>query len=152
MIIIDRAISMATEHMDRCKVFAEEFNRPLNETAYYEWECILSALRSQQKRTYPCDLCGYGPPSSMNGKPCTMCPAVPKHDQERNGPLTLDELRQMVGQPVYVTHRDGTGGRWGIVNLYTAGLCADVQSGMAYWFKDYTGTIAYRRKPEEGTT
>ena len=64
-------------------------------------------------------------------------------------PLTLGELRQMVGQPVYVTHRDGSGGRWGIVNLYAAGLCADVQSGMAYWFNDYTGTIAYRQKPEE---
>ena len=25
--------------------------------------------------TSPCDLCRYNPPSSGNGKPCTMCPA-----------------------------------------------------------------------------
>ena len=23
----------------------------------------------------PCDLCRYNPPSSVDGKPCTMCPA-----------------------------------------------------------------------------
>ena len=26
--------------------------------------------------TSPCDLCQYNPPSSTDGKPCTMCPAV----------------------------------------------------------------------------
>jgi len=26
--------------------------------------------------TSPCDLCKYNPPSSTDGKPCTMCPAV----------------------------------------------------------------------------
>lgn len=26
--------------------------------------------------TYPCDLCVYNPPSSLDGKPCTYCPAT----------------------------------------------------------------------------
>lgn len=26
----------------------------------------------------PCTLCVYNPPSSCDGKPCTMCPAVAK--------------------------------------------------------------------------
>lgn len=28
----------------------------------------------------PCDLCRYAPPSSGNGKPCTMCPASAKEE------------------------------------------------------------------------
>ncbi len=26
----------------------------------------------------PCDVCAYSPPSSGDGKPCSMCPAVKK--------------------------------------------------------------------------
>lgn len=29
----------------------------------------------------PCDLCAYNPPSSTDGKPCSMCPAVGKEVQ-----------------------------------------------------------------------
>lgn len=28
----------------------------------------------------PCDVCMYSPPSSCDGKPCCMCPAVAKMD------------------------------------------------------------------------
>ena len=28
--------------------------------------------------TSPCDLCRYNPPSSMGGKPCSVCPACAK--------------------------------------------------------------------------
>lgn len=27
----------------------------------------------------PCSNCAYDPPSSGSGKPCTMCPAIPKN-------------------------------------------------------------------------
>lgn len=47
------------------------------------YEMAISALR-QQEHKCPCNLCGYGPPSSMNGKPCTMCPAVPKQEPLSN--------------------------------------------------------------------
>ena len=66
-----------------------------------------------------------------------------------NEPLTLDELRGMNGEPVWVTHKDGSGGRWGIVNSYKGtGMCADLDSYTAYWFGGWCGTIAYRHKPE----
>ena len=66
-----------------------------------------------------------------------------------NEPLTLEQLREMDGEPVWVTHKDGSGGRWGIVNSYKGtGMCADLDSYTAYWFDGWCGTIAYRRKPE----
>lgn len=40
-----------------------------------------AALRAQQEHKCPCDLCAFGPPSSMSSKPCTMCPAVPKLEE-----------------------------------------------------------------------
>ena len=36
-------------------------------------DCALAAL----KATSPCDLCVNNPPSSMDGKPCSCCPAEP---------------------------------------------------------------------------
>lgn len=41
-------------------------------------EFTITALRTldaQEKPKTPCDLCLYNPPSSGDGKPCTMCPA-----------------------------------------------------------------------------
>lgn len=41
-------------------------------------EFTIAALRemdAQEKPKTPCDLCLYNPPSSGDGKPCTMCPA-----------------------------------------------------------------------------
>lgn len=32
-----------------------------------------------------CDLCCYNPPSSRDGKPCTMCPASPVETNMQNG-------------------------------------------------------------------
>lgn len=34
---------------------------------------ILEALEQEPKS--PCDVCRFNPPSSSDGKPCTMCPA-----------------------------------------------------------------------------
>lgn len=41
------------------------------------YEMAIAALR---ERKSPCDLCRYNPPSSCDGKPCTMCPASPEVD------------------------------------------------------------------------
>ena len=35
----------------------------------------MPTLTPPNKPTYPCDLCVYNPPSSLDGKPCTYCPA-----------------------------------------------------------------------------
>ena len=69
--------------------------------------------------------------------------------QPENKPLTLDELKQMDGEPVWVMHQDGSGDRWGIVQDTEYGLCAVVDDDTAYWFTDVCGTIAYRSKPKE---
>lgn len=33
-------------------------------------------------RATPCDACAYNPPSGQDGKPCVMCPARGKNDEE----------------------------------------------------------------------
>lgn len=40
----------------------------------------VAALREREKLKTPCELCRYNPPSSSDGKPCTMCPATPKEE------------------------------------------------------------------------
>lgn len=45
-------------------------------------DMAIQALREREKRKTPCDLCAYNPPSSCDGKPCTMCPACAKEDAE----------------------------------------------------------------------
>ena len=35
-----------------------------------------------QPQWTPCDWCKYNPPSSMDGKPCTICPAVGRGEAE----------------------------------------------------------------------
>ena len=78
--------------------------------------------------------------------------------QERNTPLTLDELLQMDGEPVWVEFQDGSGGCWGLVHItmfnhvvfthvvFTNGLYCTV--GKPYFGKTW---LTYRQKPEEGT-
>lgn len=40
-------------------------------------------LRTNESLT-PCDVCGYGPPSSFDGKPCSFCPAESKENKNGN--------------------------------------------------------------------
>lgn len=72
-----------------------------------------------------------------------------------NDPLTLEELREMDGEPVWV-ERPGYGKRWALVQVwakstnviyftYDNGLTSLVQVELD------CGGKAYRRKPEEGT-
>ena len=46
----------------------------------------LRTLDAQEKPKTPCDLCLYNPPSSGDGKPCTMCPAssLPESPKEEH--------------------------------------------------------------------
>ena len=43
----------------------------------YDEEALGVAIKAVRK-TSPCDLCIHNPPSSFDGKPCSMCPATPK--------------------------------------------------------------------------
>ena len=67
---------------------------------------------------------------------------VADKDAGKNEPLTLDELREMDGEPAWLVNQNG--GRWVIM------------SGVYLWNSrknaDYGKTwLAYRQKPEEGT-
>lgn len=142
------------------RVAHTESKWPGTEATLEALDMAISALRAQQEHTCPCDLCNFGPPSSMRGKPCTMCPAVPR--QERNDPLTLDELRKMDGEPVWtVTIGLSGSGRWELCTCETVCACplhkvircvtADGEA-TDYDFDTYGKTwLAYRQKPEEGT-
>lgn len=37
--------------------------------------CYLQVKPESSRRLSPCDFCRYTPPSSMAGKPCSICPA-----------------------------------------------------------------------------
>lgn len=68
-----------------------------------------------------------------------------------NDPLTLEELREMDGEPVWVL---SLGGRsepcWMLVDVEYE-LCREAHGGLAI-FDTYEKTwLAYRRRPEEGT-
>lgn len=78
-----------------------------------------------------------------------------------NGPLTLEELREMDGEPVWIKSDNWhCKGKWGLVSVWT-GPTGDKFA--VYVFNTKTGATlypnqeygrcwtAYRRRPEEGT-
>jgi len=69
-------------------------------------------------------------------------------EEDDNAPLTLDELREMDGEPVYITR----GGKWVIcygTSDFTGRLCMEIDMGGQIPLCDYGKTwLAYRRKPE----
>lgn len=77
-----------------------------------------------------------------------------QQEAEKNEPLTLDELRQMDGEPAYfVSLRDGFSA-WGIihaVNMSQTWFIAVSGCERAFGDRDSYGTawIGYRRKPKE---
>ena len=66
--------------------------------------------------------------------------------------LTMDELREMDGQPVWVTStNNGRGRSWALVDRKYE-VCREVYGGLAV-FENYGKTwLAYRYKPEEDAT
>ncbi len=82
--------------------------------------------------------------------------SVPTIDPPPNDPLTLEELREMDGEPVYVRYPDSYG-EWGLVEIlhddhigirFRDGL---VDIGGKYGLLS-RGAGIYRRRPEEGMT
>lgn len=69
--------------------------------------------------------------------------------ESSNAPLTKRELCGMIGEPVWVTLHDGTGGRWGIVSSGYVGLYAVIGINSVYLFDSEDYARAYRHKPEE---
>lgn len=77
-----------------------------------------------------------------------------------NAPLTLDELRKMGGEPVWLhtfssAQKKTNVAQWAIVetvgNANATFLRAGINSRLTKWFANYGNTwLAYLRKPEEG--
>lgn len=69
---------MAVRPIDANALHAEIGKWP-EPVMYKDWvqSAIATAptLTPPNEPTCPCDLCEYNPPSSLDGKPCCMCPA-----------------------------------------------------------------------------
>ena len=78
--------------------------------------------------------------------------ALRQQEHDRNEPLTLDELRQMDGEPVYIVENTEY---WAIVNSFDQAGVYLLSYGNPDdygYFGLYGKTwLAYRQKPEEGT-
>lgn len=69
-----------------------------------------------------------------------------------NDPLTLDELREMDGEPVWIIPMRGSGGfcTWMLVDAEYE-LCREAHGEMAVFENCGKTWLAYRRKPEEAS-
>ncbi len=68
-----------------------------------------------------------------------------------NPPLTLDELREMNGEPVWVTYGDGWKICYGLTD-YRGYLCMEIGGGSCICMDHYgKGWLAYRRWTEGET-
>ena len=80
-----------------------------------------------------------------------------QREQQPNAPLTLDELREMDGEPVWVVclnperyYKPPVG--WRIIEKSIVGTFGVWYDSSCFAERDYGKTwLAYRQKPEEGT-
>lgn len=111
---------------------------------------IIAALRccgNTDTKRPDCEHC------PLNGRMCVKrmlegAAALLERDEQPNDPLTLEELRGMDGEPVWVT----PGGFWALVHIAPAGVLLMENSGElanADGWMEHMGPI-YRRKPEGG--
>lgn len=72
-------------------------------------------------------------------------------ERDNPQPLTLDELREMDGEPVWITSENGTGGTWALIRTGKHDvLFACCAYGTSRWAIEYCKTwLAYRHKPKE---
>ena len=78
-----------------------------------------------------------------------------RQEQERNAPLTLDELRKMDGEPVWVVYGEDEG-MWALVEVCEESIfLTNNLGGRTEYANDAEleddGLTVYRQKPEEGT-
>ena len=66
-----------------------------------------------------------------------------------NDPLTLDELREMDGEPVWIAKMDGSGGVWMLVDAEYE-LCREAHGEMAVFENCGKTWLAYRCRPGDG--
>lgn len=118
------------------------------EIAYKVDVDALPTLTPPNEPLTPCDVCKFSPPSSSDGKPCCMCPAERRPPNE---PLTLEQLREMDGEPVWIVDvgpHKWYGPGWAIVDRDNC-LVRTAKNWNPVFFERYGERwLAYRRPPE----
>lgn len=66
-----------------------------------------------------------------------------------NDPLTLEQLLEMDGEPVWICDTDGSMGMFALVDVRNM-VCRTPRGGWAIFENYGQAWLAYRRKPEEG--
>ena len=121
---------------------------------------LLRALRSTAADQHRCFGCGYEYKCSIRGCAINRAAAelivqlAAENEALRhptNPPLTLEELREMDGEPVWIIPMRGSGGfcTWMLVDAEYE-LCREAHGEMAVFENCGKTWLAYRRKPEEG--
>jgi len=108
--------------------------------------CTHAPSKKADGFTHYCDLSGRDVGQSHFGHNSPRVCPLRTHENQL---LTVEQLRQMDGEPVYSTCFDGSGGAWGIVHNTENGVCADIDDQTAHWFDCPKPCIAYARKPEQ---
>ena len=95
------ALALDGKHNEGCAwckaeytIIDDEFAQPISQKMIkFCWHCgrelynnTADKMRHNEPKT-PCDLCLYNPPSSGDGKPCTMCPASSPPETSKEGNL-----------------------------------------------------------------
>ena len=117
----------------------------------------ISALR-QQEQAFECtqyEECEYNGNPVCNLPAKEKCPHGLKRNDGKNKPLTLDDLRQMDGEPVWIKLFDPDEAFWVLRNEWvdTRNPEPMILFHMRWYsHADYGKTwLAYRQKPEGGT-
>lgn len=115
------------------------------------------------------DGCAYQIYGDDNDEPIDRCKSCPlcysdktRHYKSKNEPLTLEELREMDGEPIWLhtfsaVQKKTNIAQWAILesvgNANAVFLRGGCNARLTKWFANYGKTwLAYRHKPEEETT
>ena len=114
-------------------------------------DMAISALRQQEPNDWICTLkCTALMDEGMcsHGGLCCLCES--QRTIKENAPLTLDELRKMDGEPVWVQFLHNKIGYWYLIDCHNSEFIRFYRSGFFINGEYSKGFLAYRRKPEEG--
>ena len=75
-------------------------------------------------------------------------PQVETEDLLANDPLTLEQLREMDGEPVWVCTPEGSGGMWALVDLEYE-RCRTAKGGAVIFDSYGKNWVAYSPRPEK---
>lgn len=145
------------------KKWSMEWDEREDGLSYYEaLDMAISALWQQDPNDWICTLkCTALMDEGMCSHGGLCCLYESQRTIKENQPFTLDELRKMDGEPVWLhtfspVQKKTNVAQWAILETVGSAnatfLRAGVNSRLTKWFCNYGERwLAYRQKPEEGT-